>query len=229
MKRIFSILALASLASPAFAAIYVAGDFNGWNAAGNMMTEIAPGIHQVSLTSVGAGRHEYKVTDGTWSWNYPGPNSWFYADAEGNITLTFDSNTYADGWLSASQRLGQSVDPGSWVAVGDWQGWNNANPATAMVSQGGGIYLYQQVITPPGTHEWKAVVSGTWDSISWDNRSVSTANYAFTTTETDNVVRFWVNATNGTARVEVVPEPSALALAGSALVMGLARRRRTKE
>ena len=93
------------------------------------------------------------------------------------------------------------------------------------MSQGGGIYLYQQVFTA-GTHYYTAVVSGTWDSISWDNRSVGTANYEFTTTETNNVAKFWVNATNGTTRVEVVPEPSALALAAGALVMGLVRRRR---
>ena len=143
MKKFLGILAAAALALPAIAAApyYIAGDFNGWNAAGNLMTETisGSGIWQAPL-SMSAGRHEFKVTDGTWSWNYPGANSWLYADGSGNITITYDANTYADGWSSTSQRIGLSVDPGSWTAAGDFQGWNNANPSTAMTPLGGGIY-----------------------------------------------------------------------------------------
>ena len=223
MKKLFiALLTAGALALPALAAApyYVAGDFNGWNAAGNLMTETSAGsgIWQVSLSSIGAGRHEFKVTDGTWNWNYPGANSWLYADSLGNISITYDVNTYADGWSPASQRLGLSTDPGTWTAAGDFQlaagetsDWNNA--AGNMTALGGGIYEY--TLTVPGTWNWKAVVTGSWDSISWDNRSVGTANWGFTVPAGEKA-NLYVNAFAGTAKVEVVPEPSTLALLGLA-------------
>ena len=219
MKKLFiALLTAGALASSALAAppppYYVAGDFNGWNAAGNLMTETSAGsgIWQVSL-NMSAGRHEFKITEGDWGWNFPGPNSWLYADSLGNISITYDANTYADGWSPTSQRIGESVDPGSWTAAGDFEGWNNA--AGNMTPLGGGIYEY--TLTTPGTWNWKAVVTGTptWDSISWDNRSVGTANWQFTVPDGEKAI-LSVNAFAGTARVDIVPEPSTLALLGLA-------------
>ena len=235
MKKFLAIVATASLALSALAAApyYIAGDFNGWNAAGNLMTETfsGSGIWQATLNT-GTGRHEFKVTDGTWNWNYPGPNSWLYADSGGNVTITYDVNTYADGWSATSQRIGLSTDPGSWTATGNFQvaagegsDWNNA--AGNMTAVGGGIYKY--TLTVPGTWDWKPVVTGTptWDSISWDNRSVGTANWQFTLAAGDQA-NLYVNAFAGTAKVEIVPipEPSALALLGCGVAAGLCWLRR---
>jgi pullulanase len=217
MKKLFiALLTAGALASSALAAppppYYVAGDFNGWNAAGNLMTETSAGsgIWQVSL-NMSAGRHEFKITEGDWGWNYPGPNSWLYADSLGNISITYDANTYADGWSPTSQRIGESVDPGTWTAAGSFQGWNNA--AGNMTPLGGGIYEY--TVTTPGSYTWKAVVTGTWDSISWDNRSVATSDWNFTVAD-EKQAHLYVNALAGTAMVEIVPEPSTLALLGLA-------------
>ena len=219
-------LALSALAAAPY---YIAGDFNGWNAAGNLMTETfsGSGIWQAPL-NMSAGRHEFKVTDGTWNWNYPGPNSWLYTDGSGNVTISYDANTYADGWSPSSQRIGLNVDPGSWTAAGNFQvaagegsDWNNA--AGNMTALGGGIYKY--TLNVPGTWDWKPVVTGTWDSISWDNRSVGTANWQFTVNPGE-VANLYVNAFAGTAMITIIPEPSTLTLLGCGLAAGFCWLRR---
>ena len=226
MRALIVLMLLAAV--PALADFYNAGDFNGWNPGdpAYMMTETAPGsgVFDLALPTTSAGRHEFKVTDGTWGWSHPGPNSWLFTDANGDVTITFNSNVVNDGWAPDINRLGLNVDPGTWTAVGSFQGWDNASPATAMAPVGGGVYMFDtaSMALGAGTYEWKAVVTGSWDSISWDARSVNTANMQFTLDAMNTSAELYVDAFTGVVKVEYIPEPASLL--GLAL-LALIRRR----
>ncbi len=222
MRRIIAAALVACMAVPSLADYYVAGDFNGWNAAGNVMTDMGSGVWKVDLNMT-PGRHEFKVTIGDWSQNWPGSgNSWLFTDPAGNISITFNANDIQDGWRGNWGRMGLSVDPGTWTAVGDWQGWNNGDPATAMAPLGGGIYQYQQALLP-GWYQWKAVVTGSWDAIGDDFRGVNANTTWFEVTAENPIAVFEVNALDGIERVYTIPEPASLLLA---TLGGLALRRR---
>jgi hypothetical protein len=83
--------------------------------------------------------------------------------------------------------------------------WNNADPVTAMATQGGGIYLFEDAMPVAGDYEWKAVVTGSWDSISWDARSINTANMAFNVPNDGDTLKLYVDALVGRVKVEVQP------------------------
>jgi hypothetical protein len=225
-------LALAAFTLPASAISnpHVAGSLQTpaqWDAGADAMSETAPGsgIWTRSYTGLNPGaRYEFKITDGTWSNSIPGPNSWLFADAAGAVTISYNANTVADGFSPTTDRLGLSTDPGAWTVAGDFQGWSNNNPATAMTAQGNGLYTYQTVLTP-GTHEFKYVVTGSWDSISIDGRNTNTANWSITTDAVNSTVLFTVNALAGTGSVAITPEPATLGLLGLSLTALLRRRR----
>jgi hypothetical protein len=194
-----AVLCMCSVASAT--SYYVAGDFKGWDSAGDAMTETSSGVWSATLSAPVAGRHEFKITNGSWSWTYPQSNSWFYADGLSDVTITFNTNVVSDGWQPAQYRLGVSTDPTTWTLTGEFNYWTNSDPSYTMLAQGGGIYKVS-VLLDPGTYQYKPVVTGAWDSIGIDGRSINTANMSITTTDSQ-VVDFYVDALGGTVKAEV--------------------------
>ena len=192
---------------------HIAGDFQGWNPTTDPMTETAPGsgIWQRSYSGLAPGsRHEFKITNGL-DWadpnhvNHPLFNSWLFCDQNGGVVITYDSNVHAGAWWPMLERLPLPSDsaPGTWTAAGDFQGWDPADPATAMAPLGPGVYAYEGTGLNPGTHHWKAVVTGSWDSISWDGRSVNALDMPFDIESPADVFLLYVNARDGTVHAEV--------------------------
>ncbi len=205
MRRIVLILCVCVMSMAAWADFaatpHLAGDFNAWNEAANPMVETAPGSGIWTATISGQApnvRQEFKITDGTWDSAYPGDNSWLFTDGSGEVTVTFTPNPAVDGWDPTANRLGTSTAT-DWTIAGDFQGWDNANPATAMTSLGGGIYEYSQAILA-GTYDWKAVRTSSWDSISWDSRTANTQNMTLVLAA-DADVNFYVDEFTGTVGI----------------------------
>jgi hypothetical protein len=204
---------------------YVAGDFNSWSATGNVMTQITAGVWQASLTGLSVGYHEFKITNGSFTTgtttnDWPPYNSWLYTASNGNVTVTFNSNTVSDGWYGAFGRIGENVDPGTWTAVGNWQNWNTTNPATAMTSIGGGVYKLSTNL-PPGAYQYQAVVTGSdtsstsnkWEAIGADYRSEGAVSLNFTNATAGPVTyTLYVNALAGIITVSNPPPTCAYSL-----------------
>ena len=193
---------------------FIWGDFNGWSGTTDPMYDDGThgdaaandGIYTAQITLASAGRYEFKVTSGSWALAYPASgNSWFAAAAGETVTITFDSNTHADGWLPSTNIIGVSTEPGTWTAVGDWQGWNTSDPATVMTTLGGGIYQLATTIAAPGNYLYKATTTGTWDAIGIDGRSVNATEAPFEILEAGQGVTFTVDALGGRVLVELEP------------------------
>ncbi|HEY9087017.1 MAG TPA: alpha-amylase family glycosyl hydrolase [Anaerolineaceae bacterium] len=200
---------------------FVRGSFNGWAGEDNPLYDdgthgdatAGDNIFTTEIPIATAGRYEFKVTTTDWSTNYPPENSWFVTQADGQVvTIFFDANTYADGWVPDTNRIGVLDSTAAWTAVGNWQGWENANPATAMTAAGDGTYSLTYAIPAAGTYEYKAVATGSWDAVGANGRNVNASTVLFTTVEAGQQATFSVNPLNGSVYVELeevqpVPKP----------------------
>ncbi|MGD8398647.1 MAG: hypothetical protein PVG11_07305, partial [Anaerolineae bacterium] len=195
---------------------YVRGDFNGWGTSDPLYDDgthgdLVPddGVFAAEVTIATVGRYEWKVGLADWSVSYPTTgNSWCVTTVANQVLrFTFDSNTYADGWLPDVNIIGVDDGVDIWTAVGDWQGWNNADPATAMSHIGYGRYYLAYQVPIAGSHEYKAVVTGSWDALGADNRSINASTVPFDTTTAGEWVYFMADTATGRVDVHVPGTP----------------------
>ena len=231
-RHLIGLMAIVALvAAPAAADVFIPGEFNGWDAT-TPMTETSAGSAIWTYDTPSYVDTELPTTfvllseSGNWDSKFIwSGDSWAIMNPNENDTntITFDLNTYADGWFPVTNRVGVAYEQGSWTAVGDWQGWDPSNAGTAMTPMGGGLYMHEATGLAPGDHWYKAVRTGTWDAIGGDSRSVNADNFGFTTDAVNDGARFYVDANNGILKVEVIPEPASML--GLALLGLLIRRR----
>ncbi|WP_322507941.1 alpha amylase N-terminal ig-like domain-containing protein [Anaerolinea sp.] len=167
-------------AAPAAAPVVswcAAGTFNGWNNTNQPLYDdgthgdllAGDGVYSVALTPA-AGDYEWKAVEcGNWSNSFPsGNNSWFTADGTNPVVLTFDTSNHASdaGWaLIPAQNIVNTLGgvlPASFTVVGNFQGWNNANPDTVMTPLGRGLYRLAYTFTTDGSTEVKITETGGW-------------------------------------------------------------------
>ncbi len=196
-----------------------AGGFNGWTftpllddgTGGDLLG--GDGVFTADVTVPDAGRSEWKVTDCTWDVSHPGANSWLFTAGAGQVVkLSFDTNDHSadagPALLPAVNILHAWDSAAAFTAVGDWQGWNNANPATALTGVGPGLYRLDAAIAAPGTYQYKVVQTGSWDAIGGDYRSVNAANIPFTTYTAGDVVSFLLDYRTSRVGAFAPPAPT---------------------
>lgn len=196
----------------------VAGGFQGWNNTSTPMYDdgthgdfvAGDGVYAITYTINLAGRDEWKVVKcGDWGTSYPGSNSWLYTSVPTQtVTFTFDTKNHA-GDAGAPTYPVQNIlnvtdtPTKTFVAAGDFQGWDNSNTATQLTPIGHDLYVLSYTVAVSGSHSGKITVFGTWDAIGGDYRSINAGNIDFTTTVPNQAVFFQLNKRNG--RVSIVP------------------------
>jgi pullulanase-type alpha-1,6-glucosidase len=192
----------------------VAGEFNGWNNSSHPLYDdgtngdlfTGDGIFSREIAIGTAGRTEFKAVEcGNWGNAYPGANAWIWLTAPASVVVTFDTNDYAGNaglpYAPATNIVnvwGDDAATQSFTMVGPWQGWGNANPATAMTDLGNGRHILTYTFATAGNYEAKVSATDNWDyQVGADGRSVDAPTINFNVPTDGAVMAFYLDALNG--------------------------------
>jgi len=175
-----------SYLAPDAATVFLAGDFNGWNATALALTKGADGVWTLAV-ALEPGRYEYKfVVDGNWvedpdnpekqSDPFGGSNSLVTVAADGQVAAVAG----AAAPVAAATAAPASVDKitvrapiavdggiqftyagnvGAVFLAGTFNGWNATE--LPLAGDGAGKWIIVHAL-PAGQHEYKFVVDGNW-------------------------------------------------------------------
>jgi hypothetical protein len=216
MKKIATFVSALLLVSAvsAFASgpgpFFAAGDFcaDGWAAgAGNGLT-LAAGVWSGNIPCPnGAGTYFGKVMIAGWGESYPHSNQPVFISGPGEtVHWTFDTNTYGDGWLPATdivmndhlipagttfEVIGGAPETGSW-----------GSGVAAVLN--GNTWSVQINIASPATYDVKFRKTGDWGlNVGPDGVGSNSDNYSYTTTVSNQPVLFRFNQATGRMRIDV--------------------------
>jgi hypothetical protein len=197
------------------------GDWNNGDAASDLAVEGPPGVFSVTLTATadftygsGAG-YQIVGASGSWSPQYPGDGNIHIGFTTGEtITFYLDTNSQP-GWAPDANAPYDSKlisETHTWAAVGDWQGWDPANPETQMTDAGGGVYVlvYNFDASHVGnTYQFKAAADGGWDlQVGTNGYSSNGSTWYFDVTDA-GCIGFFVDTNTGRIMVDYATGPSA--------------------
>lgn len=153
-------------ASPTGVYATLVGDLQTALGAANAWTPSDPATRMHDPAGIGvyiftgflpAGTYEYKVAlNGSWDVSYPGGNvSLTVPDGGRTVTIRYNAATHA-----VSDTIN---NPGRQVNLaGDFNGWNNADPAYQLTDPLG-VGAYEITVKlPAGHHEYKITLDGQW-------------------------------------------------------------------
>ncbi|MCK4660673.1 MAG: PEP-CTERM sorting domain-containing protein [Phycisphaerae bacterium] len=218
MKRIIVLLAVVLMASPAMAWTVV-GSHQSWTMPGDEMTEVIEDVHY-QYTINGSGRLEFKVADGTSSWDnvWPANNREAKLADPGQLVVNFYPGTFDDGWFPSEKRVGyEDPEEYNWDIMGSFNGW--AEPLAEMVPQGDGLYTIEFTAPTAGDHWFKFRKIGDWD-VTWGNDEAG-GDIPYHVENDGDLVCLALDLPNG----RYIPEPASLMLLAFGGIAMLRRRR----
>lgn len=217
---LLTVSVLVALSLPASAQPwYARGSFygTGWPAdAGNEMYDDGTGGDAVAGDGIfsrliteenGLGRQEWKTANFDWTRNFPPYNQFLHIEVAGaQVLFTYDSNSYADGWLPDSNIVwndhfaptGSTFEViGSAPELGEWITGVGATDVD-------GIYTVDVTIVTPGSYLYKWRANGNWDDFVLGSNGASGGigdDLDFETTSENEQVKFEFDPAVGRVRV----------------------------
>ncbi len=188
------------------AQLAIAGAFNGWNNTGvpSPGTDPAnPTITTNIMTGGTAGNlnpFKFIRDSGNWSATFPANDCKINYGPGGSNTVYFYTNTFSDGWLPSSKRVGFE-DPGNMAfeILGDFNGWASSAGNQLGLKPGSiGLYTNIYIIPTAGGHSFKFRTQGTWNNFQCGaDFSDGAGNAGFVTTTANQPILFQLDLPNG--------------------------------
>jgi glycosidase/fibronectin type 3 domain-containing protein len=203
----------------------LAGGINGWDNASDPLNDDGlngdliggDGLFAIDYAVANAGRDEWKIVEcGNWGVAYPSDNAWVLTGVVSQtVKFTFDTNDHSGDvglpLLPVTNIVNAWDDvPANFTAVGDWQGWDPGNPASAMTNLGDNYFLLNYAIPSAGSYQVKMTETGGWDNqVGSDGRNKNAPTAAFDVFADNDIVQFWLDGNQGRIAVIAPPEGGA--------------------